>query len=232
MKKIGFVGAYDKTDFIIYIARILVALGNKVMVIDSTTNQKAKYIVPVINPTKEYVTDFEGIEVAVGFDNFESIKDYLGMPQSAVFYYDYMLIDIDSVRVLETFGMREADHNYFVTSLDLYSIKKGLEILSGIRETMNLTKIYFSKNNYEEEDDYFNYLALGYKVQWDEERIYFPLELGDQNVIYENQRVAKIKFKKLSNQYKESLMYIAETLVGEKEVNNLRRVFRQLEKGV
>ena len=216
MKKIGFVGAYDKTDFIIYIARILVALGNKVMVIDSTTNQKAKYIVPVINPTKEYVTDFEGIEVAVGFDNFESIKDYLGMPQSAVFDYDYMLIDIDSVRVLETFGMREA----------------GLEILSGIRETMNLTKIYFSKNNYEEEDDYFNYLALGYKVQWDEERIYFPLELGDQNVIYENQRVAKIKFKKLSNQYKESLMYIAETLVGEKEVNNLRRVFRQLEKGV
>lgn len=112
MKKIGFIGAYDKTDFIIYIARILVALGNKVMVIDSTLNQKAKYIVPVINPTKEYVTDFEGIDVAVGFDNFESIKDYLGMPQSAVFDYDYMLIDTDSARVLETFGMREADRNF------------------------------------------------------------------------------------------------------------------------
>jgi len=232
MKKVGFIGAYDKTDFIIYVARILVAMGNKVMVIDSTINQKAKYIVPVINPTKEYVTDFEGIDIAVGFANFESMKEYLGMPQSAVFDYDYMLIDTDCVEVLETFGMREAEQNYFVTSMDLFSIKKGLEILSRIRETMKLTKIYFSKYNYDEEDDYFNYLALGYKIEWDEERIYFPLELGDNNVIYENQRVAKIKFKKLSSQYKESLMYITEMIAGEKESGNIRKAFKQLEKGV
>jgi len=128
--------------------------------------------------------------------------------------------------------MREAEQNYFVTSMDLFSIKKGLEILSRIRETMKLTKIYFSKYNYDEEDDYFNYLALGYKIEWDEERIYFPLELGDNNVIYENQRVAKIKFKKLSSQYKESLMYITEMIAGEKESGNIRKAFKQLEKGV
>ena len=40
-------------------------------------NQKAKYIVPVIKPTKAYVTEFEGIDVAVGFNDFNEIKEYL-----------------------------------------------------------------------------------------------------------------------------------------------------------
>lgn len=34
MKKIGFIGAFDKTDLIIYIARVLVEMGNKVLIID------------------------------------------------------------------------------------------------------------------------------------------------------------------------------------------------------
>ena len=63
MKKISFIGAYDKTDLIIYIARILVGMKKKVLVIDATINQKAKYVVPVINPSKTYVTEFEGIDV-------------------------------------------------------------------------------------------------------------------------------------------------------------------------
>ena len=30
MKKIGFIGAYDKTDLILYVAKILTVLGKKV----------------------------------------------------------------------------------------------------------------------------------------------------------------------------------------------------------
>ena len=69
MEKIGFIGAYDKTDLILYIARTLVAMGKKVLVVDSTITQKAKYVVPVINPTTTYVTEFEEIDIAVGFEN-------------------------------------------------------------------------------------------------------------------------------------------------------------------
>ena len=74
MKKIGFIGAYDKTDLIIYIAKILTTLKKKVLVIDATTKQKARYVVPVINPTKMYVTEYEEIDIAVGFPNIEDIK--------------------------------------------------------------------------------------------------------------------------------------------------------------
>ena len=74
MKKIGFIGAYDKTDFILYVAKILVEMGKKVILIDGTLTQKAKYIIPVIKPSKSYVTEFEGIDIAVGFENFNNIK--------------------------------------------------------------------------------------------------------------------------------------------------------------
>lgn len=232
MKKVGFIGSYDKTDFILYLAKILVAMGKSVLVVDSTVNQKAKYVVPVINPTRSYVTEFEDIDVAVGFDNFDSIKLYLGMPISAVLTYDYALIDIDSTEVLENFGMREAEKNYFVTSFDLFSLKRGLEILSGLKETLQIKKMLFSRDALQEEDDYLNFLSLGYKIIWDEEKIYFPFEVGDQSVIIENQRVSKIKYRKLSTQYKEGLLYIAGEILENEDSFKLRKTFKQLEKGV
>lgn len=232
MRKIGFIGCYDKTDLIIYIARILVATGKTVIVIDSTINQKAKYIVPVIKPTMSYVTEFEGIDVAVGFNSYDEIKAYLGMPIDAELNYDIALIDVDNYDGIESFQIVEAEKNYFVTSFDAFSLKKGLEILSGLSQVLKLTKILFSKYATKEEDDYLNYLSLGYKVEWNEERIYFPFEIGDQSVIAENQRVAKIKFKKLSVQYKEALMFIAEELLEKDSYSEIKKIFRQLEKGV
>ena len=47
MRTIGFIGCYDKTDLIIYIAKILVAMGKRTIVIDATTNQKANRWNPV-----------------------------------------------------------------------------------------------------------------------------------------------------------------------------------------
>ena len=232
MRKISFIGCYDKIDLILYIARILVAMDKRVLVVDSTINQKAKYIVPVIKPTKAYVTEFEKIDVAVGFNNFNEIKEYLGMPIHAELPYDIAILDIDSYEGVINFSINNEDRNYFVTGFDLYSLKKGLEILSGLTSVLNLTKVLFSKNASREEDDYLNFLALGYKITWNEEIIYFPFEVGDQSVINENQRVSKIKFKKLSEQYKEALIYIVEQILNQDEYAKMKKIFKQLERGV
>lgn len=232
MKKIGFIGSYDKTDLIIYIAKILVGMGRRVLVIDATVNQKAKYVVPVIKPTMSYVTEFEEIDVAVGFHNYDEIKEYLGMPVHADLGYDIALIDVDNAKSVEDFELTTAETNYFVTSFDAYSLKRGLEILSGLTQIMRLTKVLFTKVASQEEDDYLNYLSLGYKIEWEQERVYFPFEIGDQSVMAENQRVSKIKFKKLSPQFKEALIYIAVQILGESEYGNIKRIFKQLERGV
>lgn len=230
MKKIGFIGAYDKTDLILNLAKIMTVMGKKVLVIDSTLLQKAKYIVPVINPTTSYITNFEDIDVAVGFEDIEQIKQYLGVTGEEV-NYDVLLVDADSEQRIEKFELMKADKNFFVTSFDLYSLKKGLEVLSMLKKPMTLTKILFAKEVLKEDDDYLNFLSLGYKVIWEEERIYFPLENGDLSVLSENQRVAKIKFRKLSTQYKDSLAFIALEALNEKE-SNVRRAIKIVERGV
>ena len=232
MEKISFIGCYDKIDLILYIAKILVAMDKKVLVIDTTVNQKAKYIVPVIKPTKAYVTEFEKIDVAVGFRNFKELEEYLGLTNFSDISYDFVLLDIDSYESVVSFNVNDNNRNYFVTGFDLYTLKKGLEILSGITNVMHLTKVVFSQNISKEDDDYLNYLSLGYKIAWNEEIVYFPFEYGDASVIAENQRVSKIKFKKLSSQYKEALIFIAEQILDQNEYLKMKKVFKQLERGV
>ena len=232
MKKIGFIGAYDKTDLIIYVAKILETLNQKVLVIDATINQKARYVVPVISPTTEYVTDYEDIDIAVGFSNEESIKRYLGLADDQEMEYDMVLVDTDNYKGFEEFQLKDAQKNYFVTSFDVYSLKKGLEIINNLEEPVSLTKVLFSKEMLKEEDDYLNFLSLGCKVIWNEYRIYFPIENGDLSVIYENQRVAKVKFKKLSVQYKDGLAYIAEEILGDANETRVRKAIKTIERGV
>lgn len=232
MKTVGFIGAYDKTDLILYVAKILTVLKKKILIIDSTVNQKARYIVPTINPVVKYVTNFEDIDIAVGFSHMEDIKKYLSIAEEQEMEYDIVLIDTDNLEGFNNFELKTAQKNYFVTSFDNYSLKKGLEILSKLQEVVSLTKVLFSKEILKEEDDYLNFLSLGYKVVWNEYRIYFPIENGDLSIIYENQRVAKIRLKKLSVQYKDGLVYLAEGILGDVSEANIRKAVKFMERGV
>ena len=106
MKKIGFIGAADKTDLITYVAKVLELLGKKVIVVDTTILQKSKYVVPTIDPTKSYVTDFGNVDYAIGFENISDVARYLGVKESSNmdnWNYDYMLIDIDNEKQVENF---------------------------------------------------------------------------------------------------------------------------------
>jgi len=232
VRKIGFIGAYDKTDFVMYLARILVETGKKVLLVDATLTQKAKYIVPVIKPSRSYVTEFEGIDIAVGFEKLDDIKEYLGMPKLADLNYDIALVDMDTVDAVKNYQIETFEQNFFVTSFDMYSIKKGLESISGLEQPINAYKVLFTKKATKEENEYLDFLSSGSKIIWNEEIILFPFEVGDQTVIYNNQRVSKIKFKKLSNQYKESLMYIATKILNDTSEGVIRNAFRKIERGV
>ena len=192
MRLIGFLGGYDKTDLIIYIGKMLQITGKKVLIIDATTEQKAKYIIPAINPTVSYVTTYEDMDIAIGFDDYVSIAQYLGLKQLD---YDFILVDIDNTEAFIKFKIDQAYKKYFVTSFSLYSVKKGLSILKGLDSPVNLSKIIFSKDVSDDENEYLNFLSLGYKVSWEEYRTYFPLDQGDQSVIIENEKLSRIRFK-------------------------------------
>lgn len=221
MKKIGFIGAYDKTDLILYVAKVLAEMNQKVLVIDTTITQKARYIVPCIAPSKYYITEYEKIDVAVGFESVEMIKQYLGIEE---LQYDVVLIDIDENNNFEKFNMTNAHKNYFVTGFDSYSLKKGLEVIGKMEDKILMTKILFSQAMREEEDDYLNFLSFYYAVKWENEKIYFPFEIGDNSAIIENQRMARIRFKNLSDTYKEGLESIVQDILSDAKRSEINKI--------
>ena len=225
MKKIGFIGAYDKTDLIIYIAKLVVENGLKVMVIDATTLQKTRYTVPCITPSKSYITTYEDIDIAIGFETLQEIRNYM---QTQEFDYDIMLLDIDNRETFESLEMYTSDKNYFVTGFDNYSLKKGLEIVGKSTEKLLMTKILFSRHMEKEENEYLNFLSFYYGVKWGKEKIYFPFEVGDNSVIIENQRSARISFKELSPEYKEGMLEIISQIAPEIRLSDIKKMLKNI----
>lgn len=230
MKNFGFIGAFDKLDLLLYIAKILNTYGKKIIIIDTTLEQKSKYIVPVISPTKSYITRFENIDIAIGFETYEDIEKYIEQTESKKIVYDYALVNIDTIQGFKKFYNGETIKNYFVTSYELYSIKKGLEAISMINQPIGLTKVIFSTEINEEDSYYLDYISLGYKVGWDDKIINFPYDTKDIEVMIDNQKLSKIKTKNLSMQYKDALEYLIIDMLPDINQVNLKRVMKNIEK--
>lgn len=239
MKKIGFIGAYDKANFITYTAKVLNLLDYKVLVVDTSSIQKIKYIIPSINPTKSYITSFENIDFAVGFESWDEIERYLGirfyssdngenaeLKKVNIDVYDYVLIDVDSTENLEKFEIEGNDKNYFVTSFDLFSLKKGMDIFKNINIPMNLTKIEFTYETSKEDEEYLNYISLEYKINWNSYALYFQILGEDNKVFEENQRLEKIRFRRLSINYKDSLAYVIQDICKNENMSKIKRTMK------
>ena len=198
MKKIGFIGATDKTDLIVYVAKVLEQIGKKVIVVDTTIMQKTKYVVPSIDPTKSYITDFDNVDYAIGFENIQDMIRYLGIREINDIDnldYDYMLIDIDKETMIDNFGIEEAEKNFFVTAFDIYSLKRGVEILNNLTTNLQLSKILINYDMKKEDEEYLNYLSIDTKTIWDEFTIYVPRLDENQIQIEDNQRIYKARIK-------------------------------------
>ena len=230
MKNICFIGAFDKLDLILYIAKILTVLGKKIIVIDATYHQKAKYIVPTINPTKVYITRFEEIDIGVGFESYEELARYVEEIEQQKNQYDYALINIEKPEVFKNFNNEETIKNYFVTSFELYSIKKGLETIKQVDRPIKITKVLFSREINIEDEYYLDYLALGHKIIWDENKLNFPYNTEDLENMIENQKVCRIRLKGLSQSYKESLEYMMMDIIPDCNITNIRRIIKNLER--
>ena len=128
------------------------------------------------------------------------------------------------------FNNVETIKNYFVTSFELYSIRKGLESIKQIEKPIEMTKVLFSREMNIEDDYYLDYMALGYKVMWNDNKIYFPFETQDVEAMIENQKNRKIKTKGLTQQYKDNLEYMVTQIIPNVNVSNLRRIMKNMER--
>lgn len=234
MKKVGFIGASDKTDLIVYIAKILELTGKNVLVVDTTITQKTRYVVPAINPTRTYITDFDNVEYAIGFESEQDLTRYLGMKDGEGLdktNYDFVLIDIDQEETIEQFGMEnETCKNFYVTSFDIYSLKRGMEILNSLSSDIKLSKILMNYNMKKEDEEYLNYLTMDKRVTWNDFTIYVPLLDENRKLIEDNQRVYKARIKRLVPEYQDSIIYIAQNIIEDISANKIKKIIKEKEK--
>ena len=141
--------------------------------------------------------------------------------------YDYMLLDIDHDKMIENFGIENTKINYFVTSFDMYSLQRGEEILKNFVEPMNLSKILCDYHIDKEDEDYLNYLSMDTKIGWNELSIYMPVTGYDKQIIEENQRLYRIRMKKLSQQYLEGIIYIVQDIIQDLNINKIKKMIKE-----
>ena len=228
MKKYVFIGAYDKTDMLLYVAKVLTMMGKKVMLVDTTLLKKSRYIVPTMIQEKQYITTFENIDVAIGFENFQAISQYQRKVFGNETQYDIVLLDIDRAIAYQKFGIQPDDRHFFVTSFDVYNVKRGLQVLAYIQKNVKVTKIYYTKQMLAEEDDYLNNLSKKYKINWDKKNIvFFPFETEDLDAIFMNQRSGRIQFKGLSGAYTDAILFLVEGISGESS-GKVRKAYKMI----
>lgn len=225
MEQIGFIGINDKKDLLLNVAKTIIKLDKSVLVIDATMMQRLRYIIPKVSSTPTYVSEYDGVDIAVGFLNLMQISSYLNTPN---LNYDYILVDTDNPQTFNSFMVPASKRIFFSTSYDEYELQKSLELLSTIRAEINLTKLIISSDISNKHDEYLNHLLENYQISWTGEKVEFPDLDSDRNATLTNQLIKQINFKNYSSVYKDSLEYLVSLILeGVIAQSDIRRIIRK-----
>ena len=206
MPVIGLIGYVDKYDFAINLAKTINIMNKSVLVVDSTLDRKLKYIVPALNNIgKAYVTQYNNIDFAVGFDSMHDVENYMCDQGINIGLYDYIIIDMDSPRSYEFFRTRGIDKMYFFITTSVLSVAKDREIIKAIRvynqDEIKMTKVLHKSFISRAAEDYFESQISDYNVNWQEPTYEIPDDEIDRQVNTDSQFSGIIGIKKHSKIY-------------------------------
>lgn len=241
MKLIGFVGNVDKTELVMYIAKMVSTLGKKTIYIDATSNQKTRYIIPTIGDMGEqnqYVIQHDGVEFAVGFTNMLELKKFFLSKGEDFTEFEYVIVDTDSSEMCEEYDLKSANNLFFVSSYDKFHIVKGIELLKYMcamkrkadpDAQLVLTKILYYSDINTADSRFIDGLAENLPLLWAHNTINFPYDQGDLSVNIQNQYGNKIDVKNLSKFYKDSIVETVSLISGD-DKSVLKKVLKNIEK--
>lgn len=225
MELIGFIGINDKKDLLLNVAKTMTKLNRSVLIVDATMMQRLRYIVPKVSSNPTYVSEYDGVDVAVGFLNLMQISTYLNMPN---LNYDYILVDTDNPQTFNSFMVPSAKKIFYTTSYDEFELQKSLEILATLRGEIVANKLIISSDINNKHDEYLNHLLENFPVKWSSEKVEFPDTDMDRNSTLINQLSKQINLKNYSSTYKDSLEYLVSLIMeGTIAQSDIRRVIRK-----
>ena len=63
---------------------------------------------------------------------------------------------------------------------------------------------------------------------WEDDRIYFPLEMGDKTAIIDNQKVSKVRFENLTSMYKTGMEFVVAKIDPKLQGSTVRKIMKEI----
>lgn len=222
MKVIGLIGYVNKYDFAINLAKSLNIMEKSVLVVDATADRKLKYIIPALNNVgKAYVTQYNNIDFAVGFDSMYDVENYMCEQSINIGLYDYIIVDIDSPKTYEYFRTRGIDKTYFFIHTDMLAIAKNKDIIKAIKvyntddTKTKMTKVVFKDFASRAAEDYFDKQIEAYNIKWEENVYEMFLDERDKVVNTDSEFSGIIELKKHTVPYLTTIADMTANILGD-----------------
>ncbi|WP_145142299.1 hypothetical protein [Paenibacillus sp. Y412MC10] len=206
MKKTYFIGDYEKSDLLFYLAKVL-SITRRVLLVDVTKNQNYNYLFPRID-------DEPGIVTYDGFDVFTGSEDELKKQRLGV--YDHVIFDINDADRLPPY--RSTYRFFFVTSMDNTSIVRGGHLIEAFTKQLTAPgALSFYKLLIEDAripgEAYIDEKFAAYPIIWEETLSYSPDD-RDHTQKINNQYSGKLHMKRLTADMRDLITELVQIVDG------------------
>lgn len=219
MKKIVFFGASDKSHLLLMLGKLLTMTGQKVLLVDSTMAQSVQgYLPNSAGRSGAFMTEFEGLDVAVGFITFGQLDRYLKQTEGKWPDYDMMLLDTDHIEFVKGRDLPTFAHRIWCSNLEKLVMHKNAELMQRLCLAESATQpLLFFKLLYpfvetSISESYIDSRTASDSVQWMEQVFRIPFDDRDMATKVENQHHSRIDVRRLSGSYIHSVMSLSKTL--------------------
>jgi len=234
MKVIGLLGYSEKVDLVTSLSKAIQIMGKTILVIDATLDKKYKYIVPSLDIIeKAYVTQFDNVDYAVGFDSMNDVENYMLDQKINISLYDYILIDIDNPKTYEFFRSRAFNYIYLVMDTSMLGYKKNLEIINSVKvysvqdDMTKITKIIYRAYMTRTSERYIENKLNSIECKWDE-REYEIVESEQDKMLYLDFQISGIiQMRKHSNAFITSIVDIVTQVVDDTNPNQVKKAIKK-----
>jgi hypothetical protein len=209
MKKIVFFGAPDKSHLLLVLGKLLTALGQRVLIVDSTLAQTMQGYLPQVD-FGHSLREFEGIDIATGLITQAQLNRSL-LQVGGEAAYDVILIDTDHTEMVKGRELSGYDKRVFCSNLNRLSMYRSAELMQRLclheaaGEPLSFFKLLTPTLPLSIPETYVNSLLPQQAVCWEETVFRLPLDERDMSVDLDNQHHSRIDIRRLSGAHRRTV---------------------------
>lgn len=232
MRAIGMYGYVDKYDLVMAVAKTITIMGRSVLVVDATSDNKYKYIVPSISNDIKYVTQYGEVDFAMGFNSYEDLIQYMNEHGIDIEKYSYVIFDVENVDKYKAFSSKQMDKSYLFIASNLVSVNKTEEIVRSMREYYPENEVVFTRVFYKSymtraANNYLEEKVSNYGVKWSDEVYDVSIDEQDNMVNIDSQYSGFIDVRKHTKQYIFYLCDFVSKLMGDEDSKTILKEIKR-----